>query len=177
MILSYLTEKYVLRKSMASKIKAIIVDLDGTLSNSEHRNHFVDRDGRKDFKSFCDNLIYDPPNEWCVSLINAMYKDGIMPLYVTGRSDEYRELTLQWFHNNFSESKHPIVLHNNYVSDNLYMRPANNYDSDVVIKTDIYNSKLKDKYDIIFCIDDRKKISSMWRSLGLVCLHCAEGEF
>lgn len=36
---------------------------------------------------------------------------------------------------------------------------------------------IKDKYDVLFAIDDRSSVVDMWRDLGLVCLQCAEGAF
>ena len=44
--------------------KAIIVDLDGTLADVEHRVEFV-RITPKNWKEFNDRMIHDPINHWC----------------------------------------------------------------------------------------------------------------
>lgn len=43
------------------KQKAIIVDLDGTLCNAEHRKHYVEAK-KKDWKSFYNGIAQDKPN-------------------------------------------------------------------------------------------------------------------
>lgn len=57
------------------------------------------------------------------------------------------------------------------------MRPDYEFISDQVLKLRIYEQNIKDKFDVLFVIDDRKSVVDMWRRNGLVCLQCAEGEF
>jgi len=57
--------------------KAIIVDLDGTLSDSSHRQHFM-TGKKKDWKGFYSALEQDPPNKWCVELCDNFYNAGQM---------------------------------------------------------------------------------------------------
>ena len=49
-----------------SKARAIIVDLDGTLANSDHREHLM-HNGERD--KYFDLVSYDSLNEWCLDLI------------------------------------------------------------------------------------------------------------
>lgn len=39
-----------------------IFDLDGTLALNEHRQHFINGDGKKDWESFFNALDGDEPN-------------------------------------------------------------------------------------------------------------------
>jgi len=55
--------------------KAIIVDIDGTLADVEHRVHHVQNEP-KDWKSFNENMEHDELNHWCNDLINAMKNEG-----------------------------------------------------------------------------------------------------
>jgi hypothetical protein len=59
----------------------------------------------------------------------------------------------------------------------LYMRKDCDYRQDFITKQDIYNQKIKNKFDVLFVIEDRKQDVDMWRKNGLVCLQCAEGKF
>jgi len=57
------------QKKMNDYINAIIVDLDGTLCDCNHRRHFVEG-GNKDW------IANDKVNEWCKELLIAMYLKG-----------------------------------------------------------------------------------------------------
>ena len=160
------------------KTKAIIVDLDGCFSNSDHRKHLVENleEGQtKNWPLFYRGLIKDKPNAWCVDLISGMYLRNIIPLYVTSRSEAYRQITLDWFHLNFDSAIG--VFSKKYVNAHLYMRPTKDRSDDFMVKQKIYEEQIKNTYEIVFAIDDRKRICDMWRGLGLTCLACAEGNF
>lgn len=187
------------------KPKAIIVDIDGTLANIDHRRHFVDPkisfdkglskydvdlsfnridinlDGtiwKPDWKSFNEAMEDDTPNKWCGNIISRysvcirgwegeILSQPIDIIYCSGREECYREITeyqiTEW------------VIHEG--DWNLFMRPEKDYRPDTVIKREIYENHIKDKYDVLFVIDDRKCVVDMWRGIGLICLQCAEGEF
>lgn len=147
---------------MKTLTKAIIVDLDGTLCNVDHRLHFV-RDKRKNWNKFFLELVNDPINVWCHEIIKRFSDYQI--LLVSGRPEDHRDITEQWLEEKGIEYK------------SLHMRKTGDFRKDDIVKTEIYNSFIKDNYDVLFTIDDRKQVVDMWRSLGLVCLQCAEGNF
>jgi len=147
------------------KQKAIIVDLDGTLCDSSHRKHFVETDGKKDWNKFYDGMVDDPINQWCYDIISTV---GYYIIFVTGRPSKYRKMTYDWL------KKHTIYDSSNSI---LLMRPNENFEKDSIIKERLYKEEIKPRFDIQFCIDDRKQVVDMWRSNGLVCLQCAEGNF
>ena len=151
---------------MKKKIKAIIIDLDGTLCDCEHRRK-LRSNGKIDFGHFLDpeNVKKDPINIWCAELIHAMEERGYYILYVSGREDSLYDTTEYWL------GKHQIA------NDNLYMRKSGDYRKDCDVKTEIYNKHIKDKYAILFVVDDRKQVVDMWREMGMTVLHCAEGNF
>jgi len=145
------------------KEKAIILDIDGTLADVEHRRHFVE--GKlKDWKSFFESMVTDTPNQWCVDIINA-FRETHTILLVTGRGDDYAEHTKEWL------SEHKIHF------DFIFMRPAGNFDPDDEIKEAIYRKHIEEFYDVNFIVDDRQKVVDKWRALGLVCLQCDLGDF
>lgn len=144
------------------KRKAIIVDLDGTLCNADHRKHFVESE-KKDWKSFYQGISDDKINEWCSEIISKMV--GYTIVFVSGRPDDYRKETEDWLY------KH---LYGHFP---LFMRESGDFRKDSIIKEEIYWKKIEPNYDVLFCIDDRKQVVDMWRSIGLTCLQCAEGNF
>jgi FMN phosphatase YigB (HAD superfamily) len=151
------------------KQKAIIFDIDGTLANCNHRRHFVE--GKtKSFDKFYEAMGDDEVNEWCVELIKMVYANKIVPILVSGRPEKYRKITQKWL---LETAKIP-----GYMKIKLYMRPEEKpYAPDTEVKGEIYEKYIKEKFDILFTIDDRKKMVAYWRSIGLVCLACAEGEY
>lgn len=143
--------------------KAIIVDIDGTLSDSRERKKLCDLpDNKIDFKKFYNLLSMDPVAAWCKGIMNN-YPHTIILL--SGRPDIHRDETRQW------------LSKNNVPYDELHMRRDKDYRTDWVIKQEIYLNKIKPVYDIEFCIDDRKQVVDMWRRNDLICLQCAEGDF
>nr|BFD33683.1 NIF family HAD-type phosphatase [Pigmentibacter ruber] len=147
------------------KQKAIIIDLDGTLADCEHRRCFI-AGTKKDWKSFSkdENIIQDKLNTWCASIISS-FKDSHKIILVTGRNEFTRKITEEW-----------LATHDQYY-DLLLMRKDQDFRQDAVIKQEIYNLHIQPKYDVIFCVDDRRQVVDMWRKLGLTCLQCADGEF
>lgn len=186
------------------KPKAIIVDIDGTLANIDHRRHFVDPKLNKnynaqsiniwawddphyqtqyfhnetkdkfkpDWKSFNEAMIYDTPNEWCVSIVEIFHRvQEFSIIFVTGREACFRKITLNQIDEWISDKNGDPI---DYI---LMMRNEKDYRPDTEIKREIYDKYIKDEHDVLFVIDDRKSVVDMWRSLGLVCLQCAEGNF
>ena len=142
---------------------AIICDLDGTLCNANNRRHYV-TEKPKNWKKFYEEAHKDKPNYPIYYLINAIARDREV-IYVSGRPDNYRKLSETWLKEwNCPEGK-------------LLMRKEGDFRPDYEVKKEIYDNEIKDKYEILFCIDDRKQVVDMWRSQGLTCLQCADGEF
>lgn len=149
---------------MSSKPKAIIVDLDGTLCDVEHRVHHV-QGKKKNWKEFNELMVHDELNHWCFELMAAMSGRGYKILFVTGRGEAFRLPTESWL------KKHRIIY------EHLFMRPLidNREDSDV--KESIYLSAIEQNYQVLFVVDDRRSVVDRWRELDLICLQCAPGNF
>lgn len=145
--------------------KAIIVDIDGTLANVEHRVHHV-RQEKKNWRAFNDGMIDDGLNHWCAKLIVAMREQGFEILFVTGRDENYRQMTEEWM------KRHKIQY------ERLFMRMAVDFRPDDLVKKDIYEHDIRDHWDVLFVVDDRLSVVKMWREeLNLVCLQCDWGDF
>ena len=140
------------------------MDIDGTLADVEHRVHHVQQEP-KDWKSFNSKMEHDVLNIWCRDIIAAMAKEGLDIILLTGRGESRRKDTEVWL------AKHEIGF------NELFMRPKFDSREDFVLKKNIYQDFIKEKYDVLFVIEDRLSVVKMWRELGLVCLQCDWGEF
>lgn len=152
---------------MTTKEKAIIIDIDGTLADCEHRRHHVEN---KDWNSFYAAMADDKPNKWCWELAFGMENRGYVILLVSGRPAEWRDTTLKWLENS--------GINFNFPEDTiLFMRKSGDFRKDSIIKEEIFRFEIEPHFDVLFCVDDRKQVVDMWRSIGLTCLQCSEGDF
>lgn len=149
---------------------AIIVDIDGTLANNDHRRRFVDKEygckGTRDFKSFNAAMMGDTVCQPVVTIMNCLRARDFAVLLVTGRGEEYRVRTEAW-----------LKAHAVWSVTRLYMRPAGDNRPDVEIKLEILEQIKADGYAPHFAIDDRNRCVKMWRDAGLICFQIQEGDF
>lgn len=149
------------------KPKAIICDLDGTLCNIDHRLHYVKKnvEGRKpNWPAFFKGIPRDGVNDWCAELVRQ-FSGTHEILFCSGRGEESREDTEKW-----------LKDHNLYFG-HLFMRSAGDHRQDNIIKEILLDFDILTQFQPIFAVDDRKQVVDMWRSRGIVCLQCAEGNF
>lgn len=139
---------------MADKFPAIICDLDGTLALLNGRSPY-------DASGCLDDILNEP-----IAHIVRTYADiGMKVLLCSGRDAKYRKLTEAFL------QRHAIPY------DALFMRRTRDFRKDAVMKTEVYNAEIRDKYDVLFVLDDRDQVVKMWRGLGLTCLQVAPGDF
>jgi len=138
------------------KGNTIIVDIDGTLAHRCDRQWF-------DYSK----VDQDELDITVSGIVRAYAKMGYTILIVSGReaTDECRSKTLSWL------VKHKVPYYD------LMMRRENDYRRDSIVKKEIYNNYIKDKFDVEFVLDDRQQVVDMWREMGLKCLQVAEGNF
>lgn len=146
------------------KEKAIIVDLDGTLCNVEHRVHHVQKKP-KDWMSFNREMEKDQLYFWCFELITAMKNLHYKIIIITGRTNDFRMQTEEW-----------LKRHNVHF-DELYMRNIQDFREDADVKEEIYRQYVEEKNQVLFVVDDRESVVERWRKLELICLQCAPGKF
>lgn len=137
--------------------RAVICDLDGTLAWMQGRSPY---DGTKVDKDGVDPQLRD--------LLILLRHTGLTLLFVSGRegTEECRTKTQKWLESHFDNH-----------GFKLFMRKEKDYRSDEIIKKEIYDSHIKNKYYIATVFDDRNKVVDMWRKEGLLCCQVAEGDF
>lgn len=155
--------------------RAYIFDIDGVLADCSHRLHFIQQEP-KDWKRFYENSDKDEvilSNKNTLRLLrNALHgyqTRGI--LFVTGRSEAYRELTMNWLKTKV------WGRFGNFYDDMLFMRKDGDHRPDYVIKKEIYENEIKCQYEILGIFEDRTQVVQMWRALGLTCYQVCEGNY
>lgn len=159
----------------------IIVDLDGTLCDSRHREHLAQA---KEWDAFHTRLENDNPYKDVKTLVNTFHKEAPHHCIValTGRTDKYRQQTLAW-----------LNLHEIKVCS-LLMRPENDWRSDSVVKpellarhflqanqeptVDALEVGLKEaQQKVLMILEDRDIMVSTWRDLGFQCWQVRDGGY
>ena len=144
----------------------MIIDLDGTLLNSDERHEVCRKeDGKLDYsKYFSDEMLeLDKPVLALVGLINsATITTPYKVVIVSGR-------------NNICEDKTLDMLPIGY--DAVFMRNHFDYRDDSIVKQDILNL-IKPFIDInnTIVFDDRKRVIDMWRENWLYVFNCSQKE-
>lgn len=144
-------------------MKCIIVDIDGTLANIDHRIHHI-RNKPKNWKKFMEGMSEDKPNEDIVDIIVSLSQDYNLFL-VTGRSESDRIVTERW-----------LETHGIYY-DELFMRPSNDYRQDFIVKEEILREILSRGVSVSAVFEDRDQCVEMYRRNGLTCFQVARGDF
>lgn len=132
--------------------KICIVDIDGTLSDGKHREHFVEGEGKKDWKTYYSLLHLDTPIDLVVRWVREL-KEEYTICIVSGRPDTYQFETLRWL------DQHQIPY------DYIFMRPGNQKNPDTEVKQAILDLMPKEKIHQV--IDDRPSVVRMWKANNL----------
>ena len=91
--------------------------------------------------------------------------DGFAVVLLSGRDGVCRPETEEWL------ARHEIPY------DELYMRAAGDNRRDSIVKAELFDAHIRQRYRIVAFLDDRDQVVRMWRRMGLVCFQVAEGIF
>lgn len=144
----------------------VIFDIDGTLADCTHRQHFV-RQEKKDWKGFFAAMAEDTPRKEIVDMLLEYEGAGATIMLVSGRPTTFRETTEAWMDKTFK----------GYVPYKaLFMRSASDSRPDDIVKQEIYDKYFKDKYQVDLVVDDRPSVIRMWKANGLNVQDVGNGE-
>jgi hypothetical protein len=59
----------------------------------------------------------------------------------------------------------------------LHLRAVGDHRKDAVVKREIFDREVRDRYRVVGVFDDRMQVVAMWRELGLTVFQVAEGDF
>ena len=123
---------------------AIIVDVDGTISQMNGRGPFE-----------WHRVGEDDPRWLIIDMVINYERQGYEILIVSGRSDECKNETLEWL------DRHGVPF------TELHMRKEGDFRRDSAIKEEILWTHLAHKYNIVAAIDDRPMMIRTWYELKI----------
>ena len=131
---------------------AVCFDLDGTLAIMNNRGPF-------DWNKVDNDLL----NEIVSEQIKFHKNLGREIIIMSGRDSVCKELTEEW------------LEFYNIEYDHIFMRKEGDYRKDSIIKKELYENKIKDKFNLLCVYDDRISIIKMWHELGIFCFSVNQG--
>lgn len=148
-------EKQDFTSSSTNLPPAVMVDIDGTLALRGNRGPF-------NFELCSDDLPLVPVVKVLTALLQLDWKIVVL----SGREEKFRDVTKQWLDRHLEE----------YHA--LHMRSNGDYRSDEIIKLELFESYVRNTFDVQFVLDDRNRVVDMWRNqLGLTCFQVQDGDF
>ena len=121
----------------------IACDIDGTLFNNDHRAEFIpqDKSHADNWRRFNELHIYDEPIQYRIKFLRLLaMMPGVRIVYITGRSDEFRDETIARL--NLVQAP----------KGNLYMRQSDDHRKAADVKIDIIRRAIG--HDGFALIDD-----------------------
>ena len=149
---------------LKDKPQAILFDIDGTISNVSHRRQYVATKPRN-WDAWNRSIINDKPNLQVLEVFNAL-KDRFPIFFVSGRSDDYRDVTIEWF------EKHGI-FESDY--NGLLMRKCGDHRDDAIVKGELAD-EIEKNHKIFAVFDDRKRVVDMWVKRGIFVFDVGQGK-
>ena len=135
--------------------KAVLVDVDGTVALMGARSPFDET-----------RVAEDRPNLPVIAAVRAMSAAGHAVVFMSGRTARCGHTTLAWLNEHVGV---PV--------ENLFMRPIGDMRKDSIVKAELFDRYIRDRYDVVAVFDDRRQVVDAWRSLGLTVFHVADGNF
>ena len=121
----------------------------------------------KRWDKFFAEVSKDTPIPMTIQAVR-LFSENYRILFVSARPNKTRKDTREWM------GKH---LGHKLAACDLYMRADDDQREDSIVKREIYDTIIDPNYDVHLVLDDRDKVVSMWRRLGLTCWQVAEGNF
>lgn len=133
--------------------EAVLFDIDGTLAHMGNRGPF-------DWME----VYRDDINRIVVEHIDFHRSLGRIIIFVTGRDEVCRAVTLEW-----------CELHG-FKPDVMFMRPAGDGRKDTVVKREILHHYVQGTYNPICVYDDRLQVLDMWNKEGIFTFNVNQGQ-
>ena len=140
-----------------------VFDLDGTLSIVGNRLKYIQQ-RPKDWDAFYANCFEDKLNKPVAEIYEALYHQSFHLKVVTGRREDTRDMTHDWF------KKNELIVYDH----DLHMRADGDRRPDTEVKLELITGFSQ---EIRAIFEDRTVMVNKWRELGHVCLQVAAGDF
>ena len=142
---------------------AVVVDLDGVLSDAASRQHYLESP-RQDWRSFFDACGDDDVIEEIRVLLELLDPD-LRVLLLTARPERVHPLTEAW------------LRHYKIRWDRLVMRPYGDYDVSREFKQAAVRDLRRAGYDLRLAIEDDQRNVAMFRAEDIPCIYLHSGYY
>lgn len=176
---------------MDKGIHYVLVDMDGTLADLEHRRQYVNfkcdkcggngldgqpcdfdniKHARKNWPKFYEELSKDTLRQDVLDQVEATLAtardEGKRTFFIvlSARPENYRKETEDWMERMGIDDYSALI-----------MRRAGDSREDSIVKRELLNKYFKDKSKIIKVFDDRPRVIRMWREEGLDVVDVGDG--
>ncbi len=130
----------------------ILCDIDGTVADNSHRQHFLE--GKKDWDGFFSELTNDLPIQLIIDKVIQEQANGREIVFLTGRPERHRYSTTLWLKEHFDfEFK-------------LFMRNDGDQRNKLEVKKIMFSENFKAK-EIVFCFENDINLIKQWKDLGI----------
>lgn len=143
---------------------AVVVDIDGVLSDATDRQHFIDGDGRRDWRGFFDACGEDTLIDEVAVLIGLL-EPGLAVVLLTGRPVRVQDRTLAWL------DRHHVRW------DLLIMRDAGDYSRAREFKRQTVGELRRCGFDLRLAFEDDRRNLEMFHEEGVPCLYIHSGYY
>lgn len=133
---------------------AVLCDIDGTLALHAGRGPYE-----------MEKCETDLLSEEVARILALCDRADDYVVLLSGRQPEFREHTERW------------LKANGVVYDELWMRAEGDRRPDDVVKAELFDAHVRDRYDVRFVLDDRDRVVALWRRMGLRCWQVTYGNF
>ena len=134
----------------------LVLDLDGTVADAQHREHYADED---DYDSFFDpDLVYqDEPIAKAQKSLPKILPKFDRLVFLTGRPSRLKNVTQEWLSEHFNLDTGDYKL---YMRENEDVRPSK------IVKKELIEEFLSPDDEAVF-IDDETENLSMMGTFGI----------
>lgn len=132
---------------------AYIFDIDGTLAQMADRSPYE-----------WHRVGEDSPIDHVIRIAQNLSMEYEI-VFLSGRDGSCYDQTLEWI------EKHVML------TDYLFMRTADDQRPDNIIKAELFDKHVRDRWNVLGVFDDRDQVVDMWRSMGIPCYQVQPGDF
>lgn len=147
--------------------EAYLVDIDGTVAHGHFEEESAAHIGGRRRRAFdWARVGEDDPALNVIQTVNSLRSAGETIIFMSARKDICFEETEAW-----------ITEHFGWEPEHLYMRRSDDDRPDNETKSEMFDTHIRGKFNIIACFDDRDKVVKQYRDMGLTVYQVAYGDF
>lgn len=160
----YLKPKVAVIEYDRNLLHVVIYDIDGSIAKMNNRGPF-------EFDKCDTDLPIIPVIQQLEIYLQSKKPKpgpnvGSNVIFISGREDSCRDKTLAWLQKHIQMDEYQYML---------FMRKTGDKRKDTIVKQEIFEEHIKDKYYVEYVIDDRPSVIRMWKELGLFVFNVGDG--